>query len=210
MLIIDGFRIDVETDGSHSFSAEITDHEVEEGAEIGDHIDLHPIEVTVTGVVSSHPIGEVAGLRGEDPVREAYEKMLEIRAARELVVIQTSLDVFRRMGLMNVDVPTSAETGTSFQFTATFKQINIVTNERTTIPVAVPQAASKVRKGKKPVVSETVVLRPSPFIGSEASANLTPDAKTLRDAEGYKHIDQISRGNPALHSGGPTFGFSEQ
>src|SRR5690606_1988974 len=104
------------------------------------------IVVTLEGIVSDTPIGTLAALRGEDvrPSDDAFARLLAIRDAREPVTIETSLRVFENMVLQSLSVPRSAQTGDALRFRATFQQIQLVTNERTMIEVAVPRGAKKV------------------------------------------------------------------
>ena len=154
MLIIDGFRIDAELEGDHSFRAEVTEFPVEEGIDETDNISLVPIEVTITGVVSNTPIGEVADGRANpaNSSREVYEHFKRIRQARLPITIDTSLDHFENMALQDLSVPTSDTIGDVFEFTATFRQIVKKETQRSTIPVSDPAAARRKRRGKRKTI----------------------------------------------------------
>lgn len=166
MITIDGFVIDANINEDHSFVNEVTVHEVEQGADIADHVRARPTVITVDSIVSDTPLGSIIDERdpGSKPSQDAYLFLRDLRDAREAVTIETSLDRFDDMMLTTLIPRQDARTGDSFQFTATFTQIRLVTNERTTIRVSVPRAARKVNRGHKtspepPTVSFGTVTR---------------------------------------------------
>jgi hypothetical protein len=55
-LTINGIWIDVSLRESHGISAELTQHAVEDGADITDHVRAMPTRLTLEGVVSNQPI----------------------------------------------------------------------------------------------------------------------------------------------------------
>lgn len=154
MLIINGFQVDAELEGNHIFDSEITEHPVESGADVVDHVRPFPIEVEVVGIVSDTPIGLIEELRGvpgagSSHAGDALAILLEIRENREPVTIETSLQEFSNMALMSLSIPTSAQIGDTLEFRARFRQIEFITNNRTTISVSEPQAARQVKRGNQ-------------------------------------------------------------
>lgn len=156
---IAGYEIDVALAEEHSFDSEVTEHPVETGADVADHVRARPIVVTVEGVVSNTPIGDLALRRNQFlsvggeafamPSDEVFAFLLDIRDKREPVTIETTLRRFENMVLESLSAPRSRETGDAFRFSATFKQIQLVTNARSTIKVAVPRASAKIDRGNK-------------------------------------------------------------
>ncbi len=152
-IFIDGYEIDVTTSETHEFDSEITADPVEKGSDITDNQRLLPDSVTLTGVVSDTPIGDLANRRvdGEVNSQFALDFLLEVREARQPVTIETSLRTYTNMLMKNLSVPKDAETGDALVFTATFREVRIVTNDRTTIEVALPRAKRKRNIGTKQI-----------------------------------------------------------
>lgn len=150
-VFIDGHEIDVFTNETHNFDSLITSDPVEEGSDITDNIKEQPISVVLTGIVSDTPFGQLDLRRplGELHSAAALDKLLEIREAREPVTIETSLRKYENMALERLSVPMNINVGDSFQFTATFKQIRIITTQRTTVNVPAPRLKRKVKRGDK-------------------------------------------------------------
>jgi hypothetical protein len=72
-----GFAFDVVLAESTSLPSDITDHPVEIGSPIVDHVQLRPITINVTGTVSNTPIGSRGGSG------RAVASVQELRALRD-------------------------------------------------------------------------------------------------------------------------------
>ena len=157
MTHIDGYEIDIAETESHVFESDVTEHPVETGSVVTDHVRNKPAIISFQGVVSNTPIGELAVRRGMTdetsgirPGDDAYARLIAIREARQPVTIETSRGVFADMVMQSLSEPRDPTTGDAFVFQVTFKQIRFVTNNRTTVPVAVPRAARTVNRGNVP------------------------------------------------------------
>lgn len=156
MITIDGYAIDASLTEAHTFESEVSEYPVETGGDVTDNVRPKPIVVKIDGIVSDTPIGTMADVRGRQgdngqldftPSNDAYAKLKEIRDRREPVSIVTTLQTFDSMVMTNLEVPRDAKTGKALRFTATFQQVTLVTNLRTTIRVATPSVANKPNFG---------------------------------------------------------------
>ncbi len=161
--IIAGFELDVAVEEMHTLEADVTEHPVEKGADVTDHIRSRPISVQVVGIVSDTPIGDLATRRGlfSLPSNDALAHLLAIRDARLPVTIETSLQRWERMALKSLSMPRDAENGDALQFTALFVQVEIVTNQRIAVRVASPRARGKVDRGNKPTTPADTAAPPT-------------------------------------------------
>lgn len=152
-IIIDGYTIDASISEDHSFDSDVTDFPVEQGANITDNVRPKPIVITIEGIVSDTPLGAIADIRhGDDtftPSNEALAVLEGIRAARQPVTIQTTLRVFENMLMSGLSIPRDPQTGAALRFSATFTEVILVTNNRTTVRVATPSSGSAKGLGHK-------------------------------------------------------------
>jgi hypothetical protein len=149
--------LDASLEEASSMKSKVTKYPVENGSIISDHIVNEPVEVTIKGFVSNHPIipSDTVSLTTAPVLKRAsaaYFDLLSIRSKRQPVTIITGLDVFRNMVMESLEIPRSAQTGDSLEFTASFTQITIVSSS--TIPAeyikdTVKHTASKVDGGNK-------------------------------------------------------------
>lgn len=154
MLKIADYVIDVELSATPTFENEATSYPTEAGVDFTDHVRSLPTGLNVEGIVSDTPVDsfvvtqrEIDGeTGGETPSRSAYTRLLEIHQRKEPVTVTCSLGTFDDMVMLTFE---PKRVGGSIQFTASFRFLNIIENERTMVRVAVPRAANK-DKIKKP------------------------------------------------------------
>ena len=174
---IAGFEIDAVVTEDRTSECEVTDHPVEKGVSITDHARVKPKVISMECVVSDTPVGALADRRGlaledevereladqgvlsdyvaSDEARAFVEKLL---VARKPVLVSTEwkrtdgslgYKAYDNMMIQTIGETIDSDTGDSFKFTVTLKQITYVTNNRTTVRVAVPRAKKKNDKGNK-------------------------------------------------------------
>ena len=172
-IMIGTYVIDASITESHTYESQVTEFPVEQGSAISDNVRPMPISVTIEGIVSDTPIGIMADLRNNEhgdqaflpttdaatakargdlqsaPSIDALAAMLAIRDARQPVPIVTSLASFDNMVLINLEVPRDATTGYALRFTATFKQITIVTNQRVLVRTTTARTSRPGDKAKQ-------------------------------------------------------------
>lgn len=155
MLWIDGWPYDAAISEERSYRSEVTDHPVESGADISDHVHNLPMELTVEGAVSDTPIGEAAAhpSRAADPPAfpimsdMALTRLEKLRDDRKRIVIESDIRTYDSMVLMSLVTPITRDTEGGLRFTATFKKIRIVENRRATVRVALPRANGQAKLG---------------------------------------------------------------
>lgn len=155
--------LDATLDATLSHSMSVTDFPVEDGSSISDHTQKQPDVVTIRSIVSSTPLRIVSlgVLSGNARPRAAFEIMTELQESKELVRIVTGLKTYDNMALTNFTVPRRADTTNALFFTATFREVRIVSSRIVTLPPeeAVEQTATKKEEGgkvtPKPTESET-------------------------------------------------------
>lgn len=147
MITIDGYLIDVAVREEHGFDNEITEHPVEQGADIVDHVRARPVTLMIEGVVSDTPVQDAvrAARTAALPSREALDRLLALRNARLPVSIITSIRAYDNMVIESLVIPRDATTGDALGFTARFRQIRVVTTERAVVDI--PRAKGKTNRG---------------------------------------------------------------
>jgi hypothetical protein len=166
MIRVDGYAIDVAVRLESSGECEVTSWPVEVGANMTDHVRRKPAMVTLEGLVSDTPIGEMIAERATTtrPTSEAHERLQAILDAREPVTIVTERRTYTSMLLQKLTEPEDAGTGDGLSFTASFVEIILATNNRAFVRVEPPRGKKKNTRGNKPttpVTNEKPVLRSS-------------------------------------------------
>lgn len=140
--------------------AVVTDHPVEEGSDITDHIRRSPERVDIEAQVSNHPIVALASLRatpilpGGDPrqrAEEAFEFLRGIKDAGLLVDLSTTLADYENFALISLGVTRDKDTRNIVALSMSFREVQIALTQTVAAPApAEPERKGRSTKGKKP------------------------------------------------------------
>lgn len=170
---VDAIELDVLVSATHVGTNEVTEHPVESGGVIGDHIRAKPDTLTIEGVISNSPIGELQSRRAaaagfpDGAVRvgyaqDAYQRLLALKAAATLIAVVTPLRAYDDMAIESISVPETVQGGDALRFTMTLKHVAVVETQTTTV-VARREAKGKRKTdlGNQPTVGAAAEERES-------------------------------------------------
>lgn len=145
--------LDASVSETHVGEVEVTEHPVEVGAAITDHLRPRPRQLTIEGIVSNTPVGPVPGNqypRGRPgPAEDARSMFEERRLAGKLHGVSTKLNEYANMALLSYSMPRTARIGEALRVTLTFREIIVVTNQIQTVKTATAQGQPGVDKGTR-------------------------------------------------------------
>lgn len=187
----DSLILDASVSEVHTTSSTITDHPVETGANITDHVHKNPDTLVITGIVTNTPTRFPEGIISvpvfqaiertfaknvtNDLARTAYDKLRDLVNNKELVKIVTNLRTYENMLIEEFSVNRDFETADALAFTMRLREVRIVKTTAIERPLpANPQktTAKKVSKGKQPTPAGPVYgpeEAPKSFIFSYAN-----------------------------------------
>lgn len=131
---IDVITLDATISTGLSFPSTVTEHPIEDGSVIADHVRLDADIVTVTGFVTNTPVAVLGLGADESRARGALDSLLELRQSKELVQIVTDVHLFEDMMLTSLEAPRDATNPNALQFTAIFTKIKKVTTKVIAFP----------------------------------------------------------------------------
>lgn len=152
---------DVSENETHKSTAKVTDHPIEEGANISDHVVVGPDLLTLVAWVSNTPIANEAELAVLSPQRaeEAYETLRLMKNAGTTCKVLTTLRAYTSMVITSISVPRNAPLGDAINVTVELQEIRTATSE--TIAAAAPRDArgsKSVDEGKKTTTDASAVV----------------------------------------------------
>jgi len=175
-LIRDGEKTIIACDAiiseNHQMNAEATQYEIEDGSDISDHIINRGKLLTIEGIISDDPItilqtGMLSrtvatatpgflksklsfGLSGDKgkPSKEAFDQLERIYDNKIPVIVITGLKKYDNMILEDLTIPRSSKTVRSLNFTATFRQIRIVSTTLISAPAIYQEVDLGAQKKK--------------------------------------------------------------
>jgi hypothetical protein len=146
------FILDATTNEGHDTTVDITEHPVEDGADLTDHARVKPFELTITGVITNTPIAagaQVVPLSTEGfdftetRVQATYGLMLELANARGLLTVITGLRTYENMMLRSVRIVRTGPGKQEILPQLEFKEIRIAQTAFVTIPAGILAARTK-------------------------------------------------------------------
>lgn len=142
---LENLPFDLLVDESHELEFDITDHAVENGATISDHVQQKLRSVKITGMFTNHTINGEGGFVNEDGTRnnrswkdkveieeaetvtntalKRWEQLCSIAKARQKVRIITSLEVYEEMVIETLHAARGAEDGEAVKFEMNLREI---------------------------------------------------------------------------------------
>jgi hypothetical protein len=126
--ILDFVTLDASISERYSSTAEVTDHPVEEGVDISDHVRRRPREIVIEGMVSNTPDVILASTRfdlGPPGVRAeaAYFDLLRLQTKGARLTVTTSLREFKNMVITGLDLSRDADTANVARMTISLREV---------------------------------------------------------------------------------------
>ena len=123
----------------HSLNAAVTQHPVQDGSTISDHITILPRNGTLRALVSNFSLagassnkaetwqdvyeqGEAAQESLPNRAADTWEKLKELVKRRELVKVVTALEVYEDMALTRVETTRDGDTGDALEIEIDYEQ----------------------------------------------------------------------------------------
>lgn len=124
---IAGLFFDAILNVSTEHSATITQHPVQSGANISDHMYLEPVQITMeigmSDAMASMVMGQWAGVGGSSKSVNAYQKLVELQAARIPFTVLDRLNTYNNMVIKSVSVNDDFRTKNGLRATVSMQQL---------------------------------------------------------------------------------------
>lgn len=157
-------ELDASVTETHRSTAEVTQHPVEVGADLTDHVRAMAQEIDIVGVVSNTPVPLDANVvlpsvPGGDPTsraEDAVEALARLQATGTLCTVTTTLKSYRNMYMLALSTTRDASRGNVAELQMTWTEVRFAATKRVASPV--PQTttgASKKSLGKQGTTTAT-------------------------------------------------------
>ena len=168
---------------THSLNAVVTQHPVQDGSTISDHITILPRSGTMRVLVSNFSLstakgdaradwdeiydqGEAAQKSIPNRAEEAWKKLKDLVKKRELVKVVTSLEVYEDVALTRVETTRDGDTGDALEIDIDYEQVTKVKLKETKVTVQVQPRDMKSTINQKSAVQ----VNSGQKVGTEATA----------------------------------------
>ena len=168
---------------THSLNAVVTQHPVQDGSTISDHINILPRSGTMRVLVSNFSLstaegdaraawdeiysqGEAAQKTLPNRAEEAWKKLKDLVKTRELVKVVTSLEVYEDVALTRVETTRDGDTGDALEIDIDYEQVTKVKLKETKVTIQVQPRDMKSTINQKSAVQ----VNSGQKVGTEATA----------------------------------------
>ena len=168
---------------THSLNAVVTQHPVQDGSTISDHITILPRSGTMRVLVSNFSLstakgdaradwdeiydqGEAAQKSLPNRAEEAWKKLKDLVKKRELVKVVTSLEVYEDVAITRVETTRDGDTGDALEIDIDYEQVTKVKLKETKVTVQVQPRDMKSTINQKSAVQ----VNSGQKVGTEATA----------------------------------------
>lgn len=168
---------------THSLNAVVTQHPVQDGSTISDHITILPRSGTMRVLVSNFSLstaegdvradwdeiydqGETAQKSLPNRAEDAWEKLKDLVKTRELVKVVTSLEVYEDVALTRVETTRDGDTGDALEIDIDYEQVTKVKLKETKVTAQVQPRDMKSTINQKSAVQ----VNSGQKVGTEATA----------------------------------------
>lgn len=157
----------------HRDALDPTDHPVERGSVVADHVIKRPAEVIIECSWSNSPASgsyiQLSPTKRAMTVQEVYQALVQMQDERELVEVLTGKRKYRNMLLVTLEVETDKETENSLKVVATFRELRIVG----TIVLSLAPSQDEAQQADPAITSPTInagtkQLQPAPLFNPQA------------------------------------------
>jgi hypothetical protein len=153
---LSALELDAVLSEQHDFESEVTEHPVESGANVSDHIRNKPATLKLECVVSNTPIFQkevverMGGFRKGSPGRaeDAFATLMRLREEQQPITVATRLKAYSNMAIASISIPRDAKTGDTMRFSLVLKEIRLVESTYTSYAKE-PRGKKKAALGDK-------------------------------------------------------------
>lgn len=163
--------LDASISETHDANVEVTDHPVESGFNVTDHARPQPETVKIDGYISNTPIpfgaasprmvsttqnGETFEFQSMAEgngtlAKDAYVELKFLKDTGTLLKVVTSLRTYENMIITALTFPRDAMVGNGLKFSASLKEVRVVTSQQTQPTTGEDKTKKKVVQEKKAV-----------------------------------------------------------
>jgi hypothetical protein len=180
----------------HSLKFRVSDHPLQNGSTISDHVHQEMQECTIEGMFTNHPmrkLEEVNEVKFKDEYATSevkptvsntalanFEKLKLLAKQRKPVRLVCSLEIYPKMVITGIDYDRDSKSGSSIRFTMTLRELKTVSLKATTGTYAFQPEELKTANDKLIASEKKVGKRTAEEISAEKAA---AELKQIHDLE---------------------------
>jgi len=140
--VVAGVTVDATLNERHLHEASVTDHPIEDGSNVADHVIQRPDRLTIGGILTDTPVdytdlATAVFAGGASRSLGAYAALRRAKEAGLQVSVVTALRSYDKMVIERLSVPKAAGGEGGIRFSVELKTVNVVESEVVSIPESI-------------------------------------------------------------------------
>lgn len=136
------FLFDATTSVEPGAEVDVSEYEVEEGADVADHLRVKSRTLTLTGLLTDTPGFEAPS---EGRASRQLDRLHELAGARALVTVVSNFDVYEGRAITGIKATRSATVGRAWEVTVELRELRKATTASAEIPAALLKPKVKAK-----------------------------------------------------------------
>lgn len=132
---IGSISFDLITSEDHNFRSNVTEHPVEDGSDITDHIQNQLQSGTLTGLISNFSINSTGLISNR--AQDVFDALVSLWELRTLMTAMTMLKVYDNVAITEIPITRDTDSGESIVIQVSFKQVKVVYLQEVTLELDV-------------------------------------------------------------------------
>ena len=142
-------KVDCIVEHTTSFNSNVTEHPIENGFVIADHVAREAMTLSLTAIITPTPVSYFRIMGGSNPDRlsEAIAYFEQLWLKGEPVTVTIPSGIYQQMVMTSCPLPRSVKNGFCYQVQLEFKHIIIVSQQTAEVPEQNASAEARGRAG---------------------------------------------------------------
>lgn len=145
---LEDLKFDLILSESHDFNSQVTQHPIEDGSVISDHIQNAMRTGGITALISNFSINS-GPVEGNNRAQDAYDILVDLWEKREVVSMATVLDFYENVVITSMPIARDAGTGEALVVQINFQQIKIVKLQEVAFEAAINPKNMTTAQGQR-------------------------------------------------------------
>lgn len=128
---VGSIKFDLILSESHNMANQVTEHNVEDGSVISDHIKNELENGALSGLITNFSLNVFGAFTNR--AQDAFDALVQLWKEKTLVTIVTVMKVYEDVAITNVNVDRAEDTGEAIVLNISFKKVNVVKLETVVI-----------------------------------------------------------------------------
>jgi hypothetical protein len=179
---IGSIELDLVLDENYSYSNEVSEHDIEDGSILTDHIKNNLFSTGISGFVTNFTIDRTVAF-GEfltNRVQEAFDALEDLWRQRTPITVITQYKTYEDVAIVDINIPNNESIGDALIINLTFREMNIVQLKTVDIEVSIKQRDMKSKQKRQATKTvdkgaTTPEFKNPPYAPAEPLSNITTD-----------------------------------